>query len=264
MARQQRWWLCVFLFDTARDNHAASLLTDVWQCAYRFTEVPVTGVRDQRAERVECKIITHTNTRSHPLLFFFFPTLPSTPLSRSISVSPCWWLINIGWQSCHYFSPALGKENIRLHIWILCMRFPTKARLQSPVAIQVHNDTNNMVELMHYNSCLFTASWKRENAFTVMKQLTPSPLFNIRNSMVTFQFSPLWSEQHSKNCWLPPAPTRQLSESHNGEESSTRDLWVPWRSRHLVGLPDCPWFQFRIIGDLQVGERIFISDSICL
>lgn len=39
-----------FLFEMARDNHAVSLLTGVWQCGYRFTEVPVTGVRDQRAE----------------------------------------------------------------------------------------------------------------------------------------------------------------------------------------------------------------------
>lgn len=31
---------------------------------------------------------------------------------------------------------------------------------------------------------------------------------------------------------------------------------MPWKSRHVAGLPDCPWFKFCIIGDLLVEKRI--------
>lgn len=53
-----------------------------------------------------------------------------------------------------------GKEIIRLHVWILCMHVSTKQHVQSHITIQAHNDINNMVEHMHYNSCVISAAWK--------------------------------------------------------------------------------------------------------
>lgn len=119
------------------------------------------------------------------------------------------------------------------------------------VQSQVHNDAKNMVELMLYYACLISAPCKEKCGHGDETAHNFTPSFNIRNSMLTFQFSPLLSEQRSKTCWLPPSPTCQLPDSHNGEESSATDLWVPSRSRHCVGLPDCLWFQFHII---QVGK----------
>lgn len=101
---------------------------------------------------------------------------------------------------------------------------------------------------------------EKGNVVTAMKQLTFSPLFNIRNSMLTFQFSLQWKEQHSINCWLLPAPTCQLSDSCNGQESSTRDLWGPWRTKHLV---IACGFNFTLQGIYTLGKDL-ISGTICL
>ena len=87
----------------------------------------------------------------------FFPEPSIRPFYPALSLSLCWWLINIGWQSYHlFFLP--GKEIIRLRIFFV--HFSTKAHSQNHNSI--HNYTNNTTELTHYNSCLITAAWKEK------------------------------------------------------------------------------------------------------
>lgn len=105
-----------------------------------------------------------------------------------------------------------------------------------------------MVELLHYNSCLITAAWRGK---THSQQCNSSHCCRFLISQ-TAPFRFLLGKVNSTQ----KAPTCQLSDSHNrGEILSKRFMWA-LEVQTPCWITDCLWFQFRIIGDLQVKEKI--------